>query len=46
MVQKELDWMEVELAKKPMDTTEEQNEFGTSLPYQFKIVTTRLFQQY
>ncbi|BAO40269.1 pleiotropic ABC efflux transporter of multiple drugs [Kluyveromyces marxianus DMKU3-1042] len=46
MVQKELDWMEVELAKKPMDTTEEQNEFATSLPYQFKIVTTRLFQQY
>ncbi|CDO96350.1 unnamed protein product [Kluyveromyces dobzhanskii CBS 2104] len=45
-VQQKLDWMEVELAKKPLDNSSEQSEFGTSIFYQCKIVTLRLFQQY
>lgn len=45
-VQKELDWMESELRKKPLDTSSEQSEFGTSLFYQYKVVTLRLFEQY
>ncbi|SCW01214.1 LAFE_0D07602g1_1 [Lachancea fermentati] len=45
-VQKELDWMERELSKKPLDTSDEQTDFATSLLYQYRLVTERLFQQY
>lgn len=45
-VQKELDWMERELSKKPLDTSNEQTDFATSLLYQYRLVTERLFQQY
>ncbi|SCU83633.1 LAMI_0C03972g1_1 [Lachancea mirantina] len=45
-VQEELDWMERELPKRPLDTAAEQTEFATSLFTQYKLVTQRLFQQY
>lgn len=45
-VQEELEWMERELPKKPIDTSEEHSEFSTSLPYQYMLVTKRLMQQY
>ncbi|AET41310.1 uncharacterized protein Ecym_8014 [Eremothecium cymbalariae DBVPG len=45
-VQKELSLMEQELPKRPLDTSSEQTEFATGFPYQVKLVTSRLWQQY
>ncbi|SCV01822.1 LAME_0G18734g1_1 [Lachancea meyersii CBS 8951] len=45
-VQEELEWMERELPKKPIDTSNEQSEFSTSLFYQYCLVTKRLLEQY
>lgn len=46
-VQEELDWMEKELSKKPVDNSDvEHREFSTSILYQYKLVTMRLLQQY
>ncbi|CCC70525.1 hypothetical protein NCAS_0F00410 [Naumovozyma castellii] len=46
-VQKELDWMEQELPRRASETTpEEHKRFATSVWYQFKLVSVRLFQQY
>ncbi|SCU98484.1 LAFA_0G18228g1_1 [Lachancea sp. 'fantastica'] len=45
-VQEELEWMERELPNRPVDTSNEQSEFSTSLVYQYTLVTHRLLQQY
>ncbi|SCU82127.1 LANO_0B05182g1_1 [Lachancea nothofagi CBS 11611] len=45
-VQEELEWMEQELPKKPIDTSNEQTEFAASLLYQYYLVTKRLAEQY
>ncbi|CUS22780.1 LAQU0S06e05842g1_1 [Lachancea quebecensis] len=45
-IQEELEWMERELPKKPMDNSAEQGEFASSILYQYYLVTYRLCQQY
>ena len=46
-VQEELDWMAQELPKKQVEeSAADQREFATSVPYQAKIVSIRLFEQY
>ncbi|ODV71387.1 Orfs10c [Cyberlindnera jadinii NRRL Y-1542] len=45
-VLKELEYMEKELVKLPYDPTAEQEEFATSIPYQFVTVVKRTFQMY